>query len=60
MFGTIGLKKIIVRDMLHNIREIAFQDIAQPIQRTSGDSLVVPESEKLGFADVIGLMERFI
>ncbi len=60
MFGTIELKKIIVRDMLHNIREITFQDIAQPIQRTGGDSLIVPESEKLGFADVIGLMERFI
>lgn len=60
MFGTIGLKKIIVRDMLHNIREITFQDIAQPIQRTSGDSLVVPEPEKLGFADVVGFMERFI
>ena len=60
MFGTIELKKIIVRDMLHNIREVTFQDIAQPIQCTGSDPLVVPEPEKLGFADVIGLMERFI
>lgn len=60
MFGTIRLKKIIVRDMLHNVREITFQDIAQPIQRAGGDAFVVPEPGKLGFADVIGLMERLI
>lgn len=60
MFGTIRLKKIIVRDMLHNVREITFQDIAQPIQRAGGDAFVVPESGKLGFADVIGLVERLI
>lgn len=60
MFGTIRLKKIIVRDMLHNVREITFQDIAQPIQCAGGDAFVVPESGKLGFADVIGLVERLI
>lgn len=60
MFGTIRLKKIIVRDMLHNVREITFQDIAQPIQRAGGDAFVVPEPGKLGFADVIGLVERLI
>lgn len=60
MFGTIRLKKIIVRDVLHNVREITFQDIAQPIQRAGGDAFVVPEPGKLGFADVIGLVERLI
>lgn len=60
MFGTIRLKKIIVRDMLHNVREITFQDIAQPIQRAGGDAFVMPEPGKLGFADVIGLVERLI
>ena len=60
MFGTIRLKKIIVRDVLHNVREITFQDIAQSIQRAGGDAFVVPEPGKLGFADVIGLVERLI
>lgn len=46
--------------MLHNVREITFQDIAQPIQRAGGDAFVMPEPGKLGFADVIGLVERLI